>query len=143
MSTTRERFEEQWGKKVLRADEPGSGVSVDCIPVRAAIRFAEAEVRRALQPGEAAPELAVAEQRLRDFTAAVFDGNNARAIAAELDRLRAEVARLSATKTLDDCRGFHDAVDEACTCGGRAPDDPKCCPACEVYHAIKHFKVKP
>ena len=40
---------------------------------------------------------------------------------------------------LDDCRGFHDAVNEACTCGGGGP--PDCCPACEVYHAVKDWEV--
>lgn len=40
---------------------------------------------------------------------------------------------------LDDCPGFHDAVNEACTCGGGGP--PDCCPACEVYHAVKDWEV--
>lgn len=39
----------------------------------------------------------------------------------------------------DDCRGFHDAINEACTCGGESPG--ACCPACEVYHAIKDWEV--
>jgi hypothetical protein len=40
---------------------------------------------------------------------------------------------------LNDCPGFHDAVNEACTCGGGGP--PDCCPACEVYHAVKDWEV--
>jgi len=34
-------------------------------------------------------------------------------------------------------RAITDAVNSACTCGGRGPHDPGVCPACEVYHALR------
>jgi hypothetical protein len=36
---------------------------------------------------------------------------------------------------IGDFRGIVEAVNEACECGGGGPSD--CCPACEVFHAIK------
>lgn len=27
-------------------------------------------------------------------------------------------------------------VNDYCTCGGAGPNDPECCPACHVYHAV-------
>ena len=35
---------------------------------------------------------------------------------------------------LGDTRGFVEAINEACTCGGGGQGN--CCPACEVYHSI-------
>lgn len=40
---------------------------------------------------------------------------------------------------LGDLRGVVEAVNEACTCGGGGHDN--CCPACEVYHAIRDMEV--
>jgi len=33
-------------------------------------------------------------------------------------------------------RILHLAVNDSCTCGGRGPDDPDCCPACSVWHLV-------
>jgi len=40
---------------------------------------------------------------------------------------------------LGDMRGIVDAVNEACIRGGGGP--PDCCPACQVFHAIKDMEV--
>jgi len=29
------------------------------------------------------------------------------------------------------------ATQAHCTCGGNPPENPKCCPACHIYHALK------
>jgi len=34
-------------------------------------------------------------------------------------------------------RAVSEAVDSVCTCGGRAPDDPDGCLACQAYHRIR------
>lgn len=31
---------------------------------------------------------------------------------------------------------LREAVNDSCTCGGRGPDDPDCCPACSVWHLV-------
>jgi len=41
---------------------------------------------------------------------------------------------------LGDCMGFVEAVDESCTCGGAGPGEG--CPACEVFHSVKHLEVE-
>ena len=46
---------------------------------------------------------------------------------------------LAKTVKLGDCQGFVEAVNEACICGGGGPGD--CCPACEVFHAIKGMEI--
>ena len=43
-----------------------------------------------------------------------------------------------AMKKLRDFRGFADAINECCTCGGGSPDDG--CDACKFYHAIADFE---
>ena len=35
----------------------------------------------------------------------------------------------------------HRATEQECTCGGNPADDPKCCPACKVYHRLEAAKA--
>lgn len=32
---------------------------------------------------------------------------------------------------------IREACNDACTCGGRGPNDPLMCPACQVWHELK------
>lgn len=33
-------------------------------------------------------------------------------------------------------RTLRSTINRNCTCGGRGPEDPECCPACKVWHEL-------
>ena len=118
----------------------------------AAVDAFEAAVREdAIAPHEASPDLDDAISWLRNQTrveraGVSFDYVQRKVIAIldELDRIRAEVARLQAQPTpkpkrLRDCRGFVETINELCACGGGDPENG--CDACKIYHAIGDWQV--
>lgn len=109
MSTTRERFKESWGSQWAGAI------------VAMAAAFAESEVRRALQPGEASPDLAEAEERLRTENARACEADTTRlglALENELRRLRALLAAKNgeATRTAWTCANSAAEAVDVLTC---------------------------
>jgi len=90
MSAMRER----WVEFMRLRGFTGNVLAQDA--VKAAIAFAEDEVRLALQPREQAPGLAEAERAIRNTKLSAYEVTQCerKAIADELDRLRAALARL-------------------------------------------------
>ena len=90
MSTTRDRW------LAFMAERGFSGNVLTQDAVKAAPEFAESEVRLALEPREAAPELAEAEKLIRKDGARSrwLTPVQMRAIPSELDRLRAKLKHL-------------------------------------------------